>query len=205
MVFMADTNELKETDIAEHALEALSKSQIKKVYLIGRRGPVQAAFTEPEIKEMGKLVASDVIVDAKDIELNEASQTELDDPDNKHSQKNFTVLKEYAERSLSGHEKQLIIRFFQSPVELTGDGVLEKVVLETNSLSGEAFKQKARGTGEKETLGANILFRSVGYRGIPMEGVPFNDSWGVFRTILNTLQCNNGPPCFRGEPSMSLS
>ncbi|MCG8379564.1 MAG: NADP oxidoreductase, partial [Proteobacteria bacterium] len=78
--------------------------------------------------------------------------------------------------------RKCFFRFLMGPKELIGENKLEKVILEKNNLSGEAFKQSARGTGETIELETGILFRSIGYRGVPIAGVPFHDSWG---TILN--------------------
>jgi ferredoxin--NADP+ reductase len=178
---------LKNTDITEYALEALSQSKIKHIYLIGRRGPVQAAFTEPEIKEMGKLSHCDVIVDPNDLLLNPESQKELEDPTHTHSQKNFAVLKEYAARTALTKEKQLHICFLQSPVALQGNGKLEKIILEKNALHGKASDQKAKGTGVFKALDCGILFRSVGYRGIPIPELPFDPTKGTFPNHLGRI------------------
>ena len=173
-------DELKNTDIAQHALDVLAKSNIKEIHMIGRRGPVQAAFTPVEIREFGELTDCAPVINAKDLKISEVSQTELDDPKNAQRRKNFEILKSLSTHETSGKNKQFIVHFLKSPIELTGDGALEKVILEKNELSGEAGKQKARGTGVKEELQCSILFRSVGYRGQPIEGVPFHEQWGVF-------------------------
>ena len=172
-------DELKTTDIAQHALDALAKSNIKEIHMIGRRGPVQAAFTPVEIREFGELTDCDPVVKAEDLEVSEISQTELDDPNNAQ-RRNFDILKTLAAKEPAGKSKKFFVHFLQSPVELIGTDKLEKVVLETNALSGEVNKQKARGTGEKTEMKCDIFFRSVGYRGIPIEGVPFHEKWGIF-------------------------
>ena len=180
-------DELKNTDIAEHALEALSKSKIKHIYLIGRRGPMQAAFTEPEIKELGKLPHCDILVDPNDLRLNPESQKELEAPTHAQSKKNFVVLQEYALRPAPTKEKLLHLCFLQSPVALQGNNKLEKVILEKNELIGEANDQKAKGTGILKTVDCGILFRSVGYRGNPISELPFDDKKGIFPNHLGRL------------------
>jgi len=172
-------DELKDTDIAQHALDALAQSNIKEIHLIGRRGPVQAKFTPPEIREIGELADCDVVVNPKDIELSPADQTELDDPSNKSAKKNYEVLKEFASRPEPAKTKRYFIHFYESPVELQGDDRLETVVLEVNRLEGEPFKQKAVGTGEKDIFHCDIFFRSVGYRGVAMPGLPFEERRGT--------------------------
>ncbi len=172
--------ELKNTDIAQHALEVLARSKIKEVHLIGRRGPAQAAFTPPEIKEFGELVDCDPIVDAKDLELNEASQKELENPANNAKKKNFETLKSFAGLTERKKNRKFVVHFLKSPVALSGQGKVEKVVLEKNVLEGEAGNQKAKGTGIKEEMPCGIFFRSVGYSGVPIPGVPFDERKAVF-------------------------
>lgn len=172
------TEELKETDIAAHALEALSKSKIKTIYVIGRRGAAQVKYTLPEIKEMGELENCNPIIDASELELNEASQAELEEGQTKRI---FEVMTEFSQRQPdSAKSKNMHFKFLLSPVEIQGDTHADKLVLEKNILEGEAGKQRAKGTGEKITLDCGLVFRSIGYRGIPIPGVPFHEQWGVF-------------------------
>jgi NADPH-dependent glutamate synthase beta subunit-like oxidoreductase len=173
-------DELKMTDIAQHALDALAKSNIKEIHMIGRRGPAQAKFTPVEIREFGELSDCDPIVAKEDLEISEVSQQELDDPKNLAGKKNYEILQSYSTREDTGKPKKFVVHFQESPAELIGDGKLQKLVLEKNELTGEAGKQKCRGTGNKTEMKCDILFRSVGYRGIAIEGVPFHDSWGIF-------------------------
>lgn len=173
-------DELKATDIAQHALDALKESKIKEIHLIGRRGPVQAAFTPPEIREFGELADCDPVLDKKYLRISETSQKELDDPANAARRKNFETLSKYAALGTPTKAKKFIIHFFQSPLELKGQGRVETVVLGKNQLTGEPGRQKAKGTGETEELVCGIFFRSVGYRGVPIEGVPFDDQKGIF-------------------------
>ena len=173
-------DELKETDISQHALDTLADSKIKNVYVIGRRGPAQAKFTSKELKEFGELVDSDPIVDPKELVLNEASEAELAEKTNAGSKKIYDLFVNYSEREPTGKSRKCYFQFLRSPVELQGDGSLERVIIEHNQLSGDAFKQSARGTGELYELETGILFRSIGYRGVEMPGVPFHESWGVF-------------------------
>lgn len=180
-ILAKSVDELKNTDIAQHALDVLAASKIRKVYVIGRRGPVQAAFTPPEIREFGELADCGPVVDPKDLEMNPESETELNDPNQLIHKKNFEILKQYALFPASSKNKQIIIQFFKSPKELKGNDKLEKVVLEKNTLTGPAGKQQAVGTGQVQELACGILFRSVGYRGIPIPGVPFDEKRGIFQ------------------------
>jgi ferredoxin--NADP+ reductase len=186
--------ELKTTDIASHALATLAKSTIKDIYLVGRRGPAQAAFTVAEIKEMGELEDCDIVIDPADLDLNPASAAELDMPGFENNKKNVDVLRRLAETPSKNASRRLHILFFKSPKELLGTDKLERLILEQNELTGEAGRQKASGTGNTSELEADILFRSVGYRGVPIEGVPFYDPWGTIPNKAGQVTDNDGNP-----------
>ena len=173
-------DELRHTDIAGHALEILAKSKIRDVYMIGRRGPAQAKFTHQELREFGELTDCDPIVDPRDLELNPASRAELADRRNRANTKSYEVLRAFAARAAPTRRRRCHIRFLKSPKEIKGDSRLERVVLARNCLEGEPSQQVARETGEVEELACGMLFRSIGYRGVPIAGVPFDDGRGVF-------------------------
>ena len=187
-------DELKSTDIAANALQALGASQVEEIYMIGRRGPAQAAFTEPEIKELGELADCEIDILDADLNLNPASAAELDDSANSRNLKNVTVLRSYAARSRRETLRSLRVRFFQSPVELCGDNRVEQMLLETNELTGEPGAQKAHGTGKRETLACGLVFRSVGYRGVAIPGVPFDEGRGVFLNQAGRVTDTSGDP-----------
>lgn len=172
-------DELMKTDINQHALEVLAESKIKEVHVFGRRGPVQASFTSPEIKEMDELVDCYPIIDPKDMELNEASQKELDDIKFIGHKKNYDILKHMLTVDPKGRKRKFYLHFFRSPQEILGKGHVQKIKFEVNKLVGEAGQQKVRGTGVLEELDCGIVFRSVGYRGIPIKGLPFSEQSGV--------------------------
>jgi ferredoxin--NADP+ reductase len=147
--------------------------------MIGRRGPVQAAFTPPEMKELGELADADLIVDPAELELNDASRAELEVLKWREAQKNYELLKEAAGREPVGRSRRLWIQFYRGPRELVGSDRLDGVILERNTLTGEAGQQKASGSGVTELVPCGTLFRSVGYRGVALPGVPFNESAGI--------------------------
>jgi ferredoxin--NADP+ reductase len=176
-------DELKDTDIAIHALEALAESKVREVRMIGRRGPVQAAFTPPELKELGELADCDAVVDAGELALNDASRAELEVLKWRDARKNYDMLTEMAARAPAGKSRRLLIQFYRGPKEFLGARRVESIVLERNALAGEPGKQKARGTGVTETIPCGIVFRSVGYRGVEMPGVPFDDKAGIVPNV----------------------
>ena len=171
--------ELKNTDIASHALEALAQSKIQEIYMVGRRGPAQAAFTPVEIREFGELAECDPVVSPVELELNPASRAELETARELTRKKNIETLQKFAASGASSKRKKFFVRFLRSPVEIKGNGRVEKVVFEKNELTGEPGKQKARATGQKEEWPCGIFFRSVGYHGVPVPGVPFDERAGV--------------------------
>ena len=171
--------ELKNTDIASYALEALAQSKVQEVHMIGRRGPAQAAFTPIEIREFGELADCDPVVSPAELELNPASRTELETVKELTRKKNIEILQKFASLGVSQKRKKFFVRFLRSPVEIKGGGRVERIVLEKNRLEGEPGRQKAKGTGEKEEMACGLLFRSVGYHGVPTPGVPFDERAGV--------------------------
>ncbi len=172
-------DELKHTDIAQHALDVLAESKVREIHVIGRRGPAQAKFTPKELREFGELADCDPIVKPEDLILNAASQTELEDKSNVGNLKIYQLFKGFSERPPSDKKRRCHFRFLLSPVELAGDGKLQRIFFEKNALSGEPMNQSARGTGEKFAMEAGLLFRSIGYKGVPLPGLPFDDKRGV--------------------------
>jgi ferredoxin--NADP+ reductase len=178
-------DELRTTDIADYALEALSKSHIKEVYLLGRRGPAQAAFTPPEIKEVGEMADADVVVLPEEAQLDPLSQAAVASASDRSVLKNVEILQGYAVRKPTGKSRRLTVRFLVSPVELIGDaaGRVVKMRLVKNRLvASETGSLSAKATDQFEELPVGLVFRSVGYRGVPLPDVPFHEKWGV---ILN--------------------
>jgi len=177
--------ELAATDIADYALEALSASRIREVHVLGRRGPAQAAFTNPEVRELGELAGADVTARAEEVEPDELTRQALERAPDRATQKKVEILKEFARRAPTGKPKRLVMRFLVSPVEVLDDGrgAVGGMRLVRNRLYATATGTlQPKPTGEFEELPAGLVFRSVGYRGVPLPGVPFNDDWGV---ILN--------------------
>ena len=172
-------NELKNTDIAQHALEALAESRVRNIIVAGRRGPVQAKFTSKELKEFGDLADCVPVIDPAELELGESSRAELEDKQNAGGRKIFELFQSFTQSPAAGKSRRIHFTFRKSPVELLGGTKLEAARLEHNRLSGEPFRQVAEGTGEFMRLDCGILFRSIGYRGVPVPGVPFDDKRGV--------------------------
>ncbi len=178
-ILVTDPDDLAKTDIADHALAALRQSKVREVVMLGRRGPAQAAFTNPELKEFGELRGVDVIVDPADLELDpHSAQTVIE---NKTAAKNVELLREYAARGATGAPRRIVMRFLVSPIAIHGaDGRVSAVTIERNRLVQAADGSlRAQGTGVTEELSCGMVLRSVGYRGEPLPGVPFDERSGT--------------------------
>ncbi len=184
-------DELKHTDIAQHALDALAMSKIKQVYVIGRRGPAQAKFTSKELKEFGELAMCDPVVATEDLQLNPESKAELAEKTNAGSRKVVDLFKQFSERRTT-KARQCRFTFLNSPVAITGNGRVQRIVLESNRLAGEPFSQKAHGTGARYEIETGLVFRSIGYQGRAMPGVPFDESSGVFANQMGRIHAADG-------------
>lgn len=172
-------DELKETDIADHALEALKHSKVRNIYVLGRRGPAQAKFTNPEIKEFGKLEIADPVVKPEELELDEESRKLVES--DRLTRQNIEILQEYAKRGEGSKARKVHFRFLVSPVEIHGkDGRVSGLKIERNRLvkSPEGWTN-AEGTGEFEELEVGMVLRSVGYYGVALPGVPYDKRKGI--------------------------
>ena len=177
--------ELAVTDMADYAIDALSHSRVKEVYLLGRRGPAQAAFTNPEIKELGELEDADAIVLPEEAQLDPLSQADVAARNDPTLQKKVEILQGFAQRAPLGKSRKLFVRFLISPVELLGDSAGRVVKMRTvrNVLyKTDTGTISPQPTDQFGALDVGLVFRSVGYRGMPLADVPFNEKWGV---ILN--------------------
>ena len=176
--------ELERTDVADHALEALRESQVKEVVVLGRRGPSQAAFTSAELRELGRMEGVDLRVDPADVELDSISQQWLAEQGTFTARKNVELLREFAARPPRiDAARRIDLRFLSSPVEIRGDGRVEAVVVRRNEIvRDENGLLRARATDAPEaTIECGLVLRSVGYRAVPLPGVPFDERSFVLR------------------------
>jgi ferredoxin--NADP+ reductase len=160
--------ELAPTDTSDAAIEAIASSSLREIVVVGRRGPAQAAFTTPELQEMGELAGADVVVDPADLDGAEPKDT--------NSERNLAVLHELAALEPHGKPRRVVFRFFESPVAILGEERVEGIELVRNVLDEN---ERAVATDVTETLACGLVFRSVGYRGVELPGVPFDDRGGT--------------------------
>ena len=176
--------ELDCTDTADHAIEPLATSGVREIVILGRRGPAQAAFTNPELRELGEMADADIVIDPAACELEDASRRWLESDDaTPTNRRNVEVFTEFSRRQPEGKRKRIVMKFRRSPVEIQGDGRVERIVLARNELYlDDSGGVRARDTGERETLECGLVLRSIGYRGVGVDGLPFDERRG---TIAN--------------------
>jgi ferredoxin/flavodoxin---NADP+ reductase len=180
-ILVTDPDVLGLTDIADHALESLRPCGVDEVVIIGRRGPLQTAFTTLELRELADLEGVDVIVDPAQLEgITDEDAAAV----GKICKQNIKVLRDYAARAPRPDHRRIVFRFLTSPIEIKGDDKVESIVLGRNELvADESGRVAAKDTGERDELPAQLVVRSVGYRGVPTPGLPFDDKNA---TIPNT-------------------
>lgn len=172
--------ELATTDIAGHAATALASSAVRTIHVLGRRGPVQGAFTTPELRELGELPEVDVVVDPADLVLDPISQAIADQGDDRTLQKNLDVLREWATRRPSGAPRQIVFHFNVSPTAILGSDRVTGVQVVRNRLEPDGRGGvRAVATDATSLLDVGLVFRSVGYRGVALDGLPFDAGRGI--------------------------
>ena len=180
-ILVTDPDVLALTDIANHALESLRPRGVDEVVVIGRRGPLQTAFTTLELRELADLEGVDVILDPAQLEgITDEDAAAV----GKVCKQNIKVLRDHAAHAPRPGHRRIVFRFLTSPIQIKGDGKVESIVLGRNELvTDESGRVAAKDTGERAELRVQLVVRSVGYRGLPTPGLPFDDKSA---TIPNT-------------------
>src|SRR5690606_38428177 len=179
-VLTVDPDELAQTDIADHALAALRRSNIREVVVLGRRGPLQAAYTSPEFMALAHLKGVDVIIDDAELELDHVSQALLDDPEVEPSlELKYTLAKEYAATTPTEGNKRIVFRYLASPTAVLGEEKVEGLEFGRNELVQLDGQLIAQPTGQTDRLDASLVLRSIGYKGRPVPDLPFDDNRAV--------------------------
>ena len=172
--------ELSKTDIADYALETLFESQIEDIWLVGRRGPLQAAFTPVEAREFLELESADVMLEGGPLKLDAESQRILETDASKDTKKNIEILKQISEKNSSNKKKRVHFLFLASPLEILGNGCVEKIRMVRNELvKRDDGSLRPQATGDLMEENAGLIFRSIGYHGNPLADVPFDHNSGT--------------------------
>lgn len=170
--------ELRVTDTADAAIAAIAGAGLREVIMLARRGPAQAAFTTPEAIELQELAGADAILDPAELELDAASAAAV--PGDTNAERNLEALATIAAMPVTDKPRKLHLRFCVSPVAILGSDRVEAIVIERNRLvADDQGRIQAVPTGERETIPCSLVLRSVGYRGIAIEGVPFDERAGI--------------------------
>ena len=188
--------ELQHTDIADHAPVVLAQSKVENIYILARRGPAQVKFTPVELKEFGELAIAEPIVLPTELEIDEVSaQLVADDP---QMQRNLETLRTFVKTKPEGKARRVHFRFLLSPVEIMADeeGGISAVKVEKNKLlpNADGSDMKATGTGEFETIPAGLILRSVGYKGLPLDSVPYDSRSGIIPNREGRIVDESGSP-----------
>jgi ferredoxin--NADP+ reductase len=182
-MLVLDPSELSGTDTADHALEAFGAAGVEDVVMLGRRGPAQVAFTNPELRELGELVRADVYVDPADLALDPHSAAWLENEADPTTKRNVELLRSYSQRESSGRRHRIWLRFLRSPVEILGEGENGRVtgvrVVRNRIEAGEDGRLRAVSTGVEEVIECGLVLRSIGYRGRPVDDIPFDRRRGL--------------------------
>jgi ferredoxin/flavodoxin---NADP+ reductase len=186
-MLLLDPDELAITDTADHALGPLAAGQVQEVVILGRRGPVQAAFTNPELRELGEMAGVDVQVDASqvDVEVTEDASPTV--------RRNVEILQGFAARPPGSAGRRISLKFLRSPVEILGegeDGPVSGIRLARNRLEDG----RAVPTGEEEVIGCGLVLRAIGYRGRAIDDVPFDERRGLIRNEGGRVCEEDGTP-----------
>ncbi|WP_336084286.1 FAD-dependent oxidoreductase [Nocardia sp. SSK8] len=179
-VLTADPDELAKTDIADHALDALRRSEIREVVILGRRGPLQAAYSSPEFLALTHMKGVDVIVDPAELALDPHSQALLDDPNIEPSLRlKYQLAQEYSQLTPDPAHKRIVFRYLATPTAVHGDAHATALEFAHNELTEDNGQLVATATDRTETLDTGLVLRAIGYRGVPIAGLPFDERRGT--------------------------
>ena len=176
-ILASSAEQLAATDVADYALRELAASGIREIVVLGRRGPAQAAFTTKELRELGELPEADVVVDPAELELDPLSHAEVARLPGRTRDANLEVLRGFAARPPRGAQRRVVLRFLTSPVRILGAERVQGLEVERNELyRAEDGTLRPRPAEARETIACDLVFRAIGYQGVPLPGVPF-DAW----------------------------
>jgi NADPH-dependent glutamate synthase beta subunit-like oxidoreductase len=176
-VLVKTPDEMSLTDIATHAADAIYAAPLEDVYMVGRRGPVEAKFTNVELREMGDLQECMPIIDAAQIPEEVPAEEKMSDRDRRLKDKNLGTLRSFVDAEPAGRKRRVHFQFYASPVEILGGDTVEAIRLEKTELRDG----RAVGTGETYDIPCGIVIPAIGYQGQPLDGVPFDERNGVIQ------------------------
>jgi NADPH-dependent glutamate synthase beta subunit-like oxidoreductase len=175
-VLVRTAEELEPSDMPQHVLDALAAAPVEAVTVLGRRGPAQATFTTQELRELGELAGATVLVEDGDLAVDEAAEERLAAAHDRNAVRNLAVLRGWTDHVPEPGRATVTLRFFRRPVAVLGEDRVTGVEVERTVVDDDG---RASGTGETEVLPADLVIRSVGYRGLPLPGLPVDERSGT--------------------------
>ena len=193
-ILIRDPAELRDTDVSQPVLDALTASKVREVHMIGRRGPAQAKFTTKELRELGELDGVEIAVGPGEADLDAFDPTggsaRLAETD-RHVRGNYTVIAGWADREPAAAPRRLSVRFWLRPVEILGTDRVTGLRVERTRLDADG---RFTGTGETQDIPVQMVLRSVGYQSVPLPGVPFDERSAVVPNEEGRVTGPDGKP-----------
>ncbi|MFW0783471.1 FAD-dependent oxidoreductase [Gordonia sp. CPCC 206044] len=178
-ILLTDPDALARTDIADHALAVLRESRVREVVIMGRRGIAQAAYTNSEFLAMGQLDGVDVVIDPDELGLDDETRQAFDAGtlDSTIATK-IRLAQEYARQGGAGEDRRVVFRYLVSPVEIVGERTVDKLRCVRNEFI-TASDGRVRATDQEIVIRTPMVLRAIGYRGRPVDGLPFDNTRGI--------------------------
>jgi len=193
-ILLQPPDDLRRTDIAAHALEVLAESKIREVHLVGRRGPAQAKFTTRELRGLALIPQCLAVAQDDAVPVGPACEVELADRSNINALQNVKFFRGLRGLAPKKTPRKIIFHFCLSPERLDGEaGRVKRFVLRRNMLRGNPFEQTAAPTDELFAIDCGLVFSSIGYRGQPLERLPFDFRRGVVPNREGRVECGGAP------------
>ncbi len=191
-VLAKHVDDLRSTEIPANVEEGLRANPVTDVHIFGRRGPAQVKFSPLELRELGQVPGVDVIVYDEDFEFDEGSEEALESSN--QTRQVVKTLTDWTLRSPAGHPRRVHLHFLHSPVEIVGNGKVERLRTERTELTGDG---SVRSTGRFEEFDVQAVYRAVGYFGSPLPDVPFDAVNGVIPNTGGRVLGDDGQPLAR--------
>lgn len=171
-VLAKTAEEMSTSDLADHASDRIHGSPIRDIYILGRRGPLEASFTPKELGEMNNLDNAVALMDPAHL----PDEADLPEDMSGATKKNLKALKVMTERDPSEKPVRIHLAFYQRPMAIIGETAVEAIRLERT----EVIDGKAKGTGDTKTVPVGMVVPCIGYRTSTIEDVPYNEARGHF-------------------------
>lgn len=196
-LLLRSRDELGKTDITRASLEVLRQSRIREVVVLGRRGPEQLKMAVKELKGIAEDPQISVVIDRDQLAAARARVDAAPERFDSATLKRLELMEAISRGEVGrpGRAGAVRFEFLRSPKALEGDGRVERCIVEKNTLEPAGDDYKARGTGELETLETNLVLRSIGYVGTPLEGLPFDERNNVIPNQDGRVVVDGQPLC----------